>query len=253
MTAPSPLKQNIMALCLVVSAVLALQPVWRAGGWGGRGLEAGPSPTPTPTLGTRIEMRGEWQRAVRPINPEDPRTLEQLRSPQDEGEPRSKTWWFGSGSTWALAFFPQLGQSNRVTPPVRLSSVRLRVDLSDRRVYVYPAARTTTQALRSYPVAVAKAGWETPTGSYRIERMEKDPIWQHPLTGRIVEPGPDNPLGAAWIGFWSDTGFHFGFHGTQDESLIGEAVSHGCLRMRNADILALYDAVTPDTLVEVQP
>ncbi len=40
-------------------------------------------------------------------------------------------------------------------------------------------------------------------------------------------------------------------HGTSDEQRIGEPVSHGCIRMRNRDVIELFDAVTPGTPVEI--
>ena len=40
-------------------------------------------------------------------------------------------------------------------------------------------------------------------------------------------------------------------HGTSDEQRIGTPVSHGCVRMRNADVIDLFDAVTAGTLVEI--
>ena len=40
-------------------------------------------------------------------------------------------------------------------------------------------------------------------------------------------------------------------HGTSDERRIGTAASHGCVRMRNRDVVALFDAVTPGTPVEI--
>lgn len=44
-----------------------------------------------------------------------------------------------------------------------------------------------------------------------------------------------------------------GFHGTTNESLIGQAVSHGCVRMRNDDIRALFEKIEVGTRVIVQP
>ncbi len=40
-------------------------------------------------------------------------------------------------------------------------------------------------------------------------------------------------------------------HGTSDEQRIGAPVSHGCIRMRNADVIELFDAVSPGTPVEI--
>ncbi len=126
---------------------------------------------------------------------------------------------------------------------------RVLVDLSDRQLYLY----LNGDLKAKYAVAIGRAEWETPLGQYRIGEMQKQPAWEHPLTGRVVPAGPDNPLGAAWIGFLAEGDYHFGLHGTLDESLMGTAVSHGCVRMRNADILALYSRVRPDWPLEVVP
>ncbi len=122
------------------------------------------------------------------------------------------------------------------------------VDLSDRRVYLYQGKKLKT----SYPLAVGQEGWETPTGSFEVIEMQKDPKWLHPITKEVVLPGANNPLGKRWIGFWSDGKTHLGFHGTNQEDLIGQAVSHGCLRMRNKDVIALYDQVSEGTPVKVR-
>lgn len=126
---------------------------------------------------------------------------------------------------------------------------RLVIKLSDRRVYVY----RDNHLLASYPIAVGKAGWETPKGNFQVIQMQRDPAWQHPWTGKVIPPGPDNPLGARWIAFWSDGRNFIGFHGTPNEELVGKAVSHGCIRMRNKDILALYRQVELGTPVTVEP
>ncbi|MFQ6092176.1 MAG: L,D-transpeptidase family protein, partial [bacterium] len=41
-------------------------------------------------------------------------------------------------------------------------------------------------------------------------------------------------------------------HGTPEEGLIGVPVSHGCIRMRNKDVIELFDLVSKGTLVEIQ-
>lgn len=135
--------------------------------------------------------------------------------------------------------------------PALRSLVRpsLVVDLSDRRVSVYQGVVLQS----SYDIAVGKAGWETPVGTFVVNDMQVDPHWKHPITGQDVGPGPDNPLGSRWIGFWSDGENVIGFHGTHQTDLIGQAVSHGCIRMRNGDIEALFQQVAPGTAVIVQP
>ncbi len=129
------------------------------------------------------------------------------------------------------------------------TDARLVVSLSDRQVTLYRGS--SVQA--TYPIAVAQAGWETPTGTFQVLNKEQNPIFVHPITGEEIPPGADNPLGVAWVGFWTDGESEIGFHGTNQEELIGEAVSHGCLRMRNADIEAIYAQVSEGTPVVVQP
>lgn len=124
---------------------------------------------------------------------------------------------------------------------------RVLVDLSDRKVYLYLNGDLDAE----YEVAIGQEEWETPVGQYRVGEMQRDPAWEHPLTGRVVPPGPENPLGAAWISFLTDGDYSFGLHGTLNESLMGEAVSHGCVRMRNDDILALYERIQPGWSLEV--
>ena len=127
-------------------------------------------------------------------------------------------------------------------------NTNLTIKLSDRRVYVYRDNRVQS----SYPIAVGKAGWETPTGTFKVLQMLQNPAWEHPWTGEVIPPGPNNPLGVRWIAFWTDGKNMIGFHGTPNEQLIGQAVSHGCVRMRNRDVMALYQQVTVGTTVTVQ-
>jgi L,D-transpeptidase ErfK/SrfK len=131
----------------------------------------------------------------------------------------------------------------------RAKDTKLRVELGDRRVLVYRHGKEIAR----YPVAVGQAGWETPSGQFRIHQMRRDPEWRHPITKVVIPPGPDNPLGDRWIGFYEGEHMALGFHGTPNESLVGEAVSHGCLRMRNRDIAALFEQVGTGVVVEVQP
>ncbi|QQE64810.1 L,D-transpeptidase [Leptolyngbya sp. BL0902] len=131
--------------------------------------------------------------------------------------------------------------------PIQATHVVLRI--SERRVYLYDG----DWAWASYPVAVGRQGWATPTGQFVVQRKQADPTWRHPFTGELVPPGPENPLGRHWVGFWSDGNNVIGFHGTPQEDLIGQAVSHGCVRMRNADIAEFFDRVQVGTPVLVEP
>lgn len=136
-----------------------------------------------------------------------------------------------------------------VAYPAIASASKLIVDLSDRRVYLFIRDRPVT----FYPIAIGQPGWETPTGKFQVIQMQQNPEWVHPITGEVVRSGPANPLGSRWIGFWTDGHEQIGFHGTAEEKLVGKAVSHGCLRMRNQDVVALYQQIKIGTPVIVRP
>jgi L,D-transpeptidase ErfK/SrfK len=150
---------------------------------------------------------------------------------------------------------PPLGQPGVYLPEptqpaqVQEEATRLLLKRSKRRVYVYQGEKEVA----SYPVAVGKAGWETPLGAFEVLTMEKNPIFKSFKTGIVIEPGPDNPLGVRWIGIWTDGKTQLGFHGTDQPELIGQAVSHGCIRMRNQDVTKLYEQVKKGTVVTIVP
>lgn len=127
-------------------------------------------------------------------------------------------------------------------------TIRLELRLGERRVYVLKG----DEVIANYPVAIGRAGWETPTGEFVVRDMIENPGWENFRTGEIVPPGGDNPLGVRWISFWTDGVNEIGFHGTPYEEFIGQAVSHGCVRMRNQDVVALFDKVAIGTPVVVR-
>lgn len=132
--------------------------------------------------------------------------------------------------------------------PEPAEEVRLVLKLRERRVYVYQGDKLKT----SYPVAVGRSGWETPTGEFQVMSMLENPGWTNPFTREVVPPGPNNPLGERWIAFWTDGNNYVGFHGTPNRESIGRAASHGCVRMYNEHVRELYEMVTPGTPVIVQ-
>jgi lipoprotein-anchoring transpeptidase ErfK/SrfK len=146
-----------------------------------------------------------------------------------------------------LSLFSQISTQPKTANKLGMK-MQVVVDLSDRRTYVYQG----DLVIASYPIAIGKKGWETPTGAFKVMNMQHDPIWQHPITGKVFPPGNDSPLGDRWIGFWTDGRNEIGFHGTPDIHLLGTAISHGCLRMRNSDVRLLYDQVKVGTLVTVR-
>ncbi|PZO12598.1 MAG: L,D-transpeptidase [Leptolyngbya foveolarum] len=128
-------------------------------------------------------------------------------------------------------------------------AVRVVLRLGDRKVFLYQGE----QAIVSYPVAVGAAATPTPQGQFEVSKLVIEPIWQSPWTGEMHAPGPNSALGLRWIGFHTSESGSFGFHGTPTLDSIGKAVSNGCVRMRNEDIVALFSQVTIGTPVKVEP
>ena len=122
------------------------------------------------------------------------------------------------------------------------------LNLKERRVYVYQ----DDQVIANYRVAIGRPGWETPKGNFSVIQMVEDPQWKNPWNGRVSAPGPNSPLGERWIGFSREGGKYIGFHGTPGEHVMGQAVSHGCVRMRNLDVKELYELVQNGIPVIVQ-
>jgi len=125
------------------------------------------------------------------------------------------------------------------------------VRTQERRLYYVAGSGI---ALR-YPVAVGRPQrqWQ---GETRIARKLRNPTFvppafvrkREPSLARLIPPGPNNPLGAAVLVLGDGT---YGIHGTNKPKLIGAAVSYGCIRMRNADILDLFSRVKVGTPVYV--
>lgn len=142
-------------------------------------------------------------------------------------------------------------QTHLTQAPEILVSANLEIViyLGQRRLVV----RQNEQILQDFPVAIGQNDWQTPLGTFKVQSMRENPRWQHPITKAAIAPGPDNPLGTHWIGFLEEGDFFIGIHGTNQGHLIGEAVSHGCVRMLNDDIQAVFERVKIGTPVIVKP
>jgi lipoprotein-anchoring transpeptidase ErfK/SrfK len=100
--------------------------------------------------------------------------------------------------------------------------------------------------VKTYTIAVGQAGLETPSGQYTVQDKQVNPTWHVPdsdwagkLAGRVIPPGPDNPLKARWIGIIDGAGIH----GTVETGSLGTNASHGCIRMAIPDVIELFDRV----------
>jgi lipoprotein-anchoring transpeptidase ErfK/SrfK len=107
---------------------------------------------------------------------------------------------------------------------------------------------------KNYPIAVGMQGLETPAGLYHIQDKQVNPSWHVPnsawagsLAGKVIPPGPDDPIKARWMGFNGGAGIH----GTEEIGSLGHNASHGCVRMAIPDVEQLYDQVSVGTPVFV--
>lgn len=126
------------------------------------------------------------------------------------------------------------------------------INLPELRLFYFPDPYTVL----TFPIGIGKEGWITPTGTTKIVRKRKDPVWIPPASIRaknpdlpeFIKPGPDNPLGThalnlGWPGFV--------IHGTNKPYGIGRRSSHGCIRIYPEDIPVLFKNVETGTNVTV--
>jgi len=125
------------------------------------------------------------------------------------------------------------------------------VSTSERRLYlVLPG----NKALK-YGIGVGRAGFAW-AGTQTISRKQEWPDWvppaemlqRRPDLPRYMAGGPENPLGARamYLG-----GSLYRIHGSNEPETIGTAVSSGCIRMLNEDVVDLYERVKVGTKVVV--
>ena len=108
--------------------------------------------------------------------------------------------------------------------------------------------------VHTYPVATAKPGFTTPNGDWTIYDKQVDPTWHNPAPDGwgageplVVGPGPGNPMGPR--AFYLTAPGLIRIHGPSDDASIGRYASHGCIRMHNTEVVALYPLVPVGTHV----
>jgi len=155
----------------------------------------------------------------------------------------------------ALALAPQGAQARGelVAVPAGYLPGTIVVRTGERALYYFVGPG---EAIR-YPVGVGRAGMQW-SGTAFIDGKYIQPAWSPPDSIRKdyrslppVVPGgsPQNPMGAAAMTL--SGGGQYAIHGTNNEASIGHFVSHGCIRMHNADIEDLYSRVSVGTRVVV--
>ena len=134
-----------------------------------------------------------------------------------------------------------------------LSSFATSAQAAQKKIYINVASRLMTFydgniKVAVYHLGLGKVSTPTPTGYYQIRAKEINPPWIDPSDPEYEVPsGPDNPLGYRWMEIQGN----YGIHGTNRPDSIGGYVSNGCIRMREQDVEALFDAVEVGTPVEI--
>lgn len=117
------------------------------------------------------------------------------------------------------------------------------ISIADRKLALLEDGRL----VKTYPIAVGTQGTPSPDGDFVVINHAKDPVYRH--GDKEIAPGKDNPLGSRWMGL-SLKGY--GIHGTNVQSSVGKAASHGCFRMRKRDVEELYTLVQVGDTVMVR-
>ncbi len=142
-----------------------------------------------------------------------------------------------------------------VADPTREAPGTIVIDTATRHLYLVGRNGKALQ----YGIGVGREGfaWK---GEARIERKAEWPDWippgdmlkRRPDLPSRMSGGIDNPLGArALYLFKGNKDTLFRIHGTNEPDTIGKAVSSGCIRMMNADVIDLYQRVPVGTKVKV--
>ena len=150
--------------------------------------------------------------------------------------------------TWYQVQLPL--RPNGITGWVRAADVRLEpvttrivVELGERRVILYDRGREVMRVR----VAIGTSATPTPTGRYYVNQ-------------RLIPADPSGPYGPGAIGIsafspvltgWAQGG-PIAIHGTNHPELIGQAVSNGCIRVRNEELVRLFERTRAGTPVLVR-
>jgi lipoprotein-anchoring transpeptidase ErfK/SrfK len=138
--------------------------------------------------------------------------------------------------------------------------VRLRIGLTSHELEALDA---NGRILLHFPVSIARNVEKRPVGELHVTVVAPDPNYtfdpavfpespEAQALGRklILPPGPNNPVGVAWIGL-DRSGY--GIHGTPDPEKVGRTESHGCFRLANWDARTLLSVVWSGLPVIVEP
>ena len=154
---------------------------------------------------------------------------------------------------WAFAVAAARASTRDIVPMAGFAPGTVVVKTSERSLYFILDDR---RAMR-FPVGVGKLG-QAWTGTSRVSGKYVRPAWEapddirheNPRLPKVIPGGaPNNPMGEFALTLGDGT---YAIHGTNRPQSVGRFVSHGCIRMYNADIRALYSMVGVGTPVIVE-
>lgn len=133
-------------------------------------------------------------------------------------------------------------------------AARIEVDKSKQTLKVFGKSGTM---LAVYPVTAGSTEKPAPNGVLKVTATTKNPTYRYnpdyafkgvkSQEAFTIKPGPNNPVGLAWIGLNKEG---YGIHGTPEPSKVSKSESHGCIRLTNWDALQLASAITKGVPVE---
>ena len=140
--------------------------------------------------------------------------------------------------------------------PALPKAAKLVVDKSASTVSLLDAGG---KVLAQFPASSGSDHDPLPIGEWKIQAVVPNPSFHYnpalfwdadPSHAKAtIAPGPNNPVGAAWIDLSKP---HYGIHGTPVPAAIGKSQSHGCVRLSNWDVLAVAAAVDASVPVVMQ-
>ena len=121
-------------------------------------------------------------------------------------------------------------------------NVSIKIDTKTNMLGVFEAEKL----IAAYPVTIGSQHTASPIGDWKVMHIAKMPTFRYDKemlqhgerSGNfyMLPPGPRNPVGVMWIAL-NKKGI--GIHGTNEPGSIGRAVSHGCIRLANWDVVRL--------------
>ena len=144
-------------------------------------------------------------------------------------------------------------------PPARKAAF-VTISLGEKVLEAFDAE---TNLLAHFPCSIAQRVEKRPVGELRVAVVAPNPNYtfdpdifpESPEAQRlkmklVLPPGPNNPVGVAWIGLDKPG---YGMHGTPSPELVGRTESHGCFRLANWNAEYLLKLVWIGMPVYVQP